>query len=259
MSRSLAIILLLVFLCALAFGVFTGIPALASRQYGPPAPTLGLWDRFNYSTRLLWYDGMLTSPLNPNGTEQTFAVESGESVGSIALRLEDEGLITDAAAFRDYLVYTGLDTSIQARDFILSPAMSMVDIARELQDATPDQLTFVVLPGWRMEEIAASLATSGLDISYETFVAAASSAPRGFDFIPAEASSEGFLYPDTYILPREVTADQLVTEFVRNSALHLTTDMREGFSRQGLTIYEAVTLASIVQREAVVPDEHLYS
>ncbi|MBU0510750.1 MAG: endolytic transglycosylase MltG, partial [Chloroflexi bacterium] len=74
-------------------------------------------------------------------------------------------------------------------------------------------------------------------------------------FLPASASTEGFLYPDTYILPRKMTAEALVREFLRNFSLHLTTDLREGFTRQGLDVYQAVTLASIVQREAVVPDE----
>jgi UPF0755 protein len=130
-----------------------------------------------------------------------------------------------------------------------------VDIARELQDATPEQISFTVLPGWRMEEIAASLATSGLNITSDEFLAAARSAPPSMDFLPASVSTEGFLYPDTYILPRQATADDLVQELLRNFSLHLTTDLREGFDRQGLEVYEGVTLASIVQREAVVAEE----
>jgi UPF0755 protein len=130
-----------------------------------------------------------------------------------------------------------------------------VDIAHKLQDATPEQVTFVILPGWRMEEIALSLSTSGLDITSDGFLAAAHFAPPGLDFLSVSASTEGFLYPDTYILPRDITANGLVNEFLRNFSLHLTVDLREGFSRQGLDVYQAVTLASIVQREAVVPDE----
>ena len=130
-----------------------------------------------------------------------------------------------------------------------------MDIARELQDATPEQITFVILAGWRMEEIAASLATSGLDITSDEFLTAARSAPPGLNFLPASVSTEGFLYPDVYILPRETTVSGLLQEFLRNFSLHLTIDLQEGFSRQGLEIYQAVTLASIVQREAVVADE----
>lgn len=247
--------LIFITLVLMALAAFFLVPGMASRKYGSPSPELGLWDRFDYAIRLLWYDGLLTSPINSTGGEVPFIVEFGEPITSVAQRLEESGLIKDAAAFRDYLVYTGLDTSVQARVFILSPAMSIVDIARKLQDATPEQVTFVILPGWRVEEVAISLSTSGLEISYEDFISASRSASRAFDFLPAGVSSEGFLYPDSYILRRQVTAEQLVEEIVRNFALHLTTEIREGFNRQGLTIYEAVTLASIVQREGVVPEE----
>lgn len=257
MPRRLVILSLLVavLLCALVLGVFLGIPALAHRQYGPPSPALGPLNRFEYSLRLLWYGSMLTLPLDPAGVEQPFTIEPGEGVPSIAIRLEETGLIRSASAFRVYLIYTGLDTSVQAGDYQLSPALSIVDIASELQDATPEQVTFVILPGWRMEEIAASLLTSGLEITPEEFLASAHATPSSLDYLPASASPEGFLYPDTYVLPRETTAGALVSEFLRNFSLHLTPDLREGFARQGLDVYQAVTLASIVQREAVVAEE----
>ncbi|MFZ5819629.1 MAG: endolytic transglycosylase MltG [Chloroflexota bacterium] len=248
-------ILLFLFCCALLIGVFFGVPAIAGRRYGPVSPALGALDRLEFSARLLWYSGLLTQPLDPHGLEQSFAIEPGESVPSVAIRLEEVGLIRSAAAFRDYLIYTGLDTSIQAGDYLLSPAQSVVDIARALQDATPSEVAFVILPGWRMEEIAASLPTSGLDILPDGFLAAAASAPLGLDFLPASVSAEGFLYPDAYIVPRDVTVDALVSGFLRNFGLHLTPDLREGFARQDLDVYQAVTLASIVQREAVHPEE----
>lgn len=255
MSRRSLFVLVLAFLCALLFGASLGVPVLASRRYGPSSPALGALDRLEFSARLLWYSGLLTQPLDLRGLEQSFTIEPGESVPSVAMRLEEVGLIRSAAAFRAYLIYTGLDTSIQAGDYLLSPAQSIVDIARALQDATPSEVTFVILPGWRMDEIAASLPTSGLDITPDAFLAAAASAPHSLDFLPAAVSTEGFLYPDAYIVPRDVTVDALVSGFLRNFDLHLTPDLREGFARQGLDIYQAVTLASIVQREAVQPEE----
>ena len=256
MSRRLiAFFIILIFLCLLTLGVLIGVPALATQQFGPASPALGPLDQLEFSARMLWYGSQLTQPLNSGGAEQSFTIEPGESIPSIAIRLEEVGLIRSEAAFRTYLIYTGLDTSIQAGDYTLSPALSIVDIARELQDATPEQITFVILAGWRMEEIAASLATSGLDITSDEFLTAARSAPPGLNFLPASVSTEGFLYPDVYILPRETTVSGLLQEFLRNFSLHLTIDLQEGFSRQGLEIYQAVTLASIVQREAVVADE----
>ena len=79
-------------------------------------------------------------------------------------------MIRDEESFRAYLIYSGLDTSIQAGEYRLSAAMSAIDIAHELQDATSAEIEFVVLPGWRMEEIAASLPTSGLPFTPEEFL-----------------------------------------------------------------------------------------
>jgi UPF0755 protein len=97
-----------------------------------------------------------------------------------------------------------------------------------------------------------------MDITPDEFLAAARSAPPDLDFLPASVSTEGFLYPDIYILPRRITAEQLVGEFIRNFSLHLSIDLREGFNRRGLDVYQAVTLASIVQREAVIADERAH-
>lgn len=243
-----------IFACLL-FAVFY-IPSRAARMYGPPASWLSLSQRVQYSALLLWYNGLLTQPLDLNGAEQPFTIEIGESVDSVANHLESVSLIRDADAFRTYLIYSGLDTSIQAGTYQLSTAMSALDIAHELQDATPEEVTFVVLPGWRMEEIAESLSTSGLPITYDEFLSAAKTPPQEFDFLAGATSVEGFLYPDSYIFPRgPFSAQEMIAEMIRNFAVHLTPDLRNGFEQQGLTVYQAVTLASMVEREAVQEEE----
>jgi UPF0755 protein len=210
---------------------------------------------WQYSASLLWADGLLTQPLDSKAPDVDFEVKSGESVRSIASRLADAGITRDPWALRDYLIYTGLDTSIQSGAYKLSARMSVIDLSRKMQDATPTQVEFVVLPGWRIEEIAASLPTSGLEISPAEFVAAASAPHSGFAFLAGAATTEGFLYPGSYLFPRTLRAPELVEALLRNFELHLTPDLREGFAGQGLSVYEAVILASIVQREAVNPEE----
>ena len=250
-------ILAFIVLFALACIYFTlgYVPARASLLYGPPARTLSVSDRIEYSTRLLSHGAILTTPLNPNGLEQSFYIEPGESIYSVANRLEESFIITDAQAFYDYVVYTGLDLTIQSGDYTLSPALSIIDITRKLQDATSTDINFVVLSGWRMEEIAASLPTSGLDISPEEFLAAAQTPPQSLNFLPASASMEGFFLPDIYILPRTTTVDQLLDAIARNFSQHISDDMRAGFAAQGLDVYQAATLASLVERESVYDEE----
>src|SRR5512145_750761 len=112
----------LIFACLISALFY--IPSRARRMYGPPAPWLSLPQRVQYSALLLWYDGLLTQPLDVNGVEQSFTVEIGESVDSVANHLQAVGMIRDADSFRTYLIYSGLDTSIQAGEYQLSTAMS---------------------------------------------------------------------------------------------------------------------------------------
>jgi UPF0755 protein len=252
--RRYHIVLIVIAILAVVYLTLGYIPARASMLYGPPARGLSISDRIDYSTRLLSHGNLLTKPFNSNGSEQTFNIGQGEPVMSVAKRLKESSIIADAQAFYDYVVYTGLDLSIQAGNYTLSPALSIIDIARRLQDSTPEDINFVILPGWRMEEIAASLPTSGLDISPEAFLVAAQTPPQVLS-LTSPSTMEGFFFPDSYSLPRSTTVGQLLEAIARNFAFHITDAMRAGFAAQGLDVYQAVTLASIVERESIHNEE----
>jgi len=253
--RKLLLITFILFTLVCLVLIFITSPLQTARIYGPPTARLTLAQRIQYSAHLLWYDGLLTRPVSESGTEQNFTIEIGESVDSVAGHLQGVGLIRDAEAFRAYLIYSGLDTSIQAGSYQLSAAKSAIDIARELQDMISTEVTFVILPGWRMEEIVASLPTSGLPVTADELISAAQTPSNKYDFLTGANSMEGFLFPDTYILSRTNSAENIIAEFVRNFALHLSVDMMNGFEKQDLTVYQAVTLASIIEREAVRDEE----
>jgi len=248
-------IALLIVPLLLVLGAFLLVPLMSVRTYGPPSERLGAFQRFQYSALMLWYDGQVSNPVSSSAGEVPFTIATGEEPASVAARLEQAGIIRNADAFIAYLVYSGLDTGLQAGEFQLSPALAPLQIAQKLQDATPTQVKFVILPGWRMEEVAASLPTSGLAISPEQFLLVARDPHSGFDFMPKGASAEGFLFPGEHILPRAIGPVQLVALLMNNAALALSPEMRAGFARQGLDVYQAVTLASIVQREAVKSEE----
>lgn len=135
--RRYHVILIIIAILAIIILVLGYIPSRASLLYGPPARSLSLADRIEYSTRLLSHGDLLTTPFIPNGIEQPFRIEQGETVFSIATHLQEANLISDAQVFYDYVVYTGLDLTIQSGDYKLSPALSIIDIASELQDQLP--------------------------------------------------------------------------------------------------------------------------
>ena len=231
------------------------VPAMAWQSFGAPEPALNPWQRFSYALDLVWNAGDLTQPCDPAGVDQIFVIQPGESVRSISGRLERAGLIRNAQTFRTYLLWTGLDTVIQTGTYRLSPAQTGRDIAQMLKSTTLTEVTFSILPGWRLEEIAASLPTSGLDITPAAFLAAASAPANAPDFLPAGATAEGFLSPGKYTLPRSTSAERLVFLLLQSFSSRLTPELQSGFTSHGLTVFQSVTLASIVQREAVVADE----
>lgn len=243
--------LLALILLVLAFSV----PAAAEASFGAPSPALSSWQRFSFGLQLAWNAGDLTVPVDVFGVEQLFVIEPGESVFSISERLQSAGLIPNARTFRIYLAWTGMDAYIQTGMYRLSPSLTAQSIAGMLQTTTMTEVTFTVLAGWRMEEIAAALPTSGLDITPEAFLTVAAAPALLPDILPAGASAEGFFYPDTYILPRTTTADQLVSVLLQQFYANLTPELRDAFAANGLTVYQAVTLASIIEREAVIDEE----
>ena len=256
----LTCVLLLVLMCILAAGVFWlvgSIPAMAQEAFGPPSPLLGRVQRIQYSAQLLLARNDLLGPADAGGASQSFTIAAGESVNSVGLRLEQAGLVNNAAAFRLYLIYSGLDTNLQAGDYDLSPAWNTLELAQKLQDSTPLDVTFVILPGWRAEEIAASLQTSGLSIQPDEFLAAVYNPPAEIlnAFGIQAGSLEGFLFPAEYRLLRTTDLNGLLRVFAIEFNAQLTAELRTGFEQHGLDLQQAVILASIVQREAMVAEE----
>ena len=234
------------------------VPAQAEMTFGPASKSITSLERIILSTRLVMGTDQLRLQFDPVGEPKEFVVTLGESTYNITERLQIEGYIPDAGALRDYLIYAGMDTSIQAGSYMLSPRMTPIEIAQNLQDATPEDITFHILPGWRMEEIAELLPTSGLYISPTEFLKRARNPNlmTKMDIqVPANASLEGFLYPDSYRLARQTSLEALIATLLENFQIKVDHEMLEGFQQQGLTQYEGVILASIVEREAIVQDE----
>jgi len=256
----LVLILVLILLClglmAAAIAAYR-LPQWAEIKFGPPSPYLSRTQLVLYSARLMAAQDALLAPENPQGFPRTFIVDLGEPVNSIVGRLEGEDFIPSADAFRTYLIYSGKDTAIQAGRYQLSPASTPLEIAAALQDPVPEDVEFNILPGWRAEEIAAALPTSGINVTPEAFLAVVNDPPA--DLIPpgfpALATLEGFLMPGNYTIQREISARDLLALFVSRFDEQVTSDLREAFASQGLSLDQAVTLASIVQREALVADE----
>lgn len=186
---------------------------------------------------LWWHDAI--SPVNPQDATMTvFVVSPGEGIRSIATRLKSEGLIKDSIGFFLQIKLQNLDSKIQAGDFRLSPSMDVRTITQELTHGSVD-VWVTILEGWRLEEIALKLAQTH-DIPEKEFM---------------RYGQEGYMFPDTYLIPKEITASAAAEIFRDNFDVRVTPELREQIEAQGLTFAEGIVLASIVEREGKTADD----
>jgi len=107
---------------------------------------------------------------NKQSEDFYFEILPGETVGQIAYRLKMNGLIQDSETFNIFLIYKGYDRKVQSGFFLIKPEMNGIEIAEKITNPIPDKVRFIILPGWRVEEIGGILPNSGLDINPEEFL-----------------------------------------------------------------------------------------
>lgn len=179
-----------------------------------------------------WWRDAIAAVDSADTTPQMFVVRRGEGVKSIAARLASEGLIRSPTGFYLLVKVMRVERDLEAGDFRLNPAMDAPTLARELTHGTLD-VWVTTLEGWRVEEVAAKL-TKELDIPESAFV---------------KVAREGYMFPDTYLVPREATVGAVVALFRSTFDQKVDETIRRDAKKTGLSFDEVLTLASIVERE----------
>lgn len=177
-----------------------------------------------------WQNGL--SPVDSNNKATTmFVIPKGSGIRAIANDLKEQGLIKDDVVFFLYVRKNGIDQKIQAGDFRLSPSMPSQQIAKALTMGSVD-LWVTVPEGKRAEEVAAILkeAMPTYDESWEEKL----------------KEREGYLFPDTYLIPRNATIDQIISLMTNT----FETRFAEVTNNTELSKEELVILASMIEREA---------
>jgi UPF0755 protein len=205
----------------------------------------------------------LEEPAGNGFTPAPFTVVAGESADTIAANLAAAGLVNNTELFLNYLRYHGLDAQLEAGEFILDPQQTIPEMAAALTKAVAQEVDLRFVEGWRFEQMADYLVDNpAANIDSEQFLAIAQRR-AAFDLtqysflsdMPVTASLEGYLFPDTYRVPQDADAVYLVDLMLKTFERRMTPEMGQGFQTQGLTMHQAVTLAAIVEREAVVATE----
>ncbi len=200
----------------------------------------------------------INTPFSTDPSLIPFAILDGETALDVAQKLQALGLISEAELFTQLLRYNGLDTRLQSGEYQLRRNMTMRQIGAALYRGRSAQLVINVPSGWRMEQLAQHLSDNEL-LDGALFLRLARegvvvSHPLLADRPPGQ-SYEGYLFPETYPLPDGANPADLIARMLDTMAGQLPPNVLGLAQQRGLTFYQVLTLASIVERETAFAAE----
>lgn len=207
----------------------------------------------------LYYWNQVSWPVSDDTTQELFTVRQGEGVKAIGSALEQAGLIRSTFWFETYIYIDGSEADFLAGTYVLRPDMNIREVVRVLTsgETSPEQ-NITVIEGWTIADIAAYLEERRV-MSSQSFIAAAETSDSRvlipevtYDFLedkPDDQNLEGYLFPDTYRVFSDASPAQIIKKMLDNFGEKFTPEMRQAAAARGRSIYDIVTLASIVEKE----------
>lgn len=185
--------------------------------------------------------------------EAYIEVHDTMTAGEIAAELQKKGIISNTWWFRAVATLTGTANTMKQGEYLVNNRMSLHDLMAKLVSGKSEAERIVIPEGYTVRRIAQVLDQKGL-VKEADFLSAAADTKNLYPYMYGNRvvtfPSEGFLFPDTYFIPRGATADQIVKMMLDNFDKHLTENMRESADQHNMSIYQFVTLASMVEKEA---------
>ncbi|RWZ78173.1 MAG: endolytic transglycosylase MltG [Candidatus Microsaccharimonas sossegonensis] len=205
---------------------------------------------------LLWYQ----SQLSPVGSRQSelvkLTIPTGTPPNSIATLLKEKGVIRSTQAFSLYTRFTNTQNKLQAGDYRLSPAESTPQIVTHLVNGNTDALTITFLPGATLAQNRTVLIKAGYSAQEVDAALAATYTTPLFDAKPLGSDLEGYIYGETYNIASNATVSAILNmTFIQYEKIIKDNNLVAKYKAQGLTLYQGITLASIIQREATSGSE----
>lgn len=212
-----------------------------------------------------WYqpEVLADSPASDQQLRVTVDVQTGATDTSIGRLLFEQGLIRSQIAFQYAVITAGREGTLAAGTYDLFPTMTPSQIVATLQGQPFGEVTSVTLvEGLRLEEVVAAFAASTMTMNMEEFAellqVPTSDLLNQFAFladVPAGRSLEGYILPETQEFEIGADAREVVVRLLEQFDASLTQEIRDGIAAKGLSLDQAVIIASIVEREAVVDEE----
>ncbi len=200
-----------------------------------------------------WYNRNL-QPVSSSLERVYFTVSPGDTRSVIAENLESAKLVRSAKAFENYVRSNEIE-NLQAGTYVLSPSMDVPEIVRKISRGEVAKNLLTILPGKRLDQVKAAFASAGYSQSQidNAFNPALYADMRLLSSLPPSASLEGYLYPDSFQKQSNTPAETIVRQSLEEMQKHVTPELNGGLGAQGLTPYQGIILASIVEKETSNP------
>lgn len=208
---------------------------------------VGIWQFYNQNLK----------PVSSNAQAKTISIKSGSTPRLIAGQLHNEGVIRNAWTFERYVQSKNLSEYLQAGTYSFSPSQSVEDIVAQLTHGKVTTKLVTILPGQRLDQIKQALINDGFSEADVNAALQATAYENNAALVdkPAGNSLEGYLYPDSFQRTSDTSAAAIVQESIAEMQTHLTPSIRAAFSHEGLSTYQGVILASIVEQEVSKPSD----
>jgi UPF0755 protein len=188
------------------------------------------------------------------GAEQFVDVPQGSGPVSIGRRLVEQGVVRDQMLFRFEIARSGTGRRLQAGEYRFDRPMTVSEVVAKLAKGDVYLRSITFPEGLTIRQMAALFESKEFGPAAD-FLRAAKNARLIQSIDPDARDLEGYLFPETYALPRRTTAEQLVTRMIAAFEKALTPELRRHATARGLSVRELVTLASLVEKETGSAEE----
>jgi UPF0755 protein len=204
-----------------------------------------------------WWTIHQLNPSGDPGAAVNFTINEGDTMSSVASRLDADGIISNATLFRWYASTRG-DISLVPGYYALKPGDNAGNIIKAL--STPPAQTFVSVTfpeGMTIAQMGERLSSKLTFMSREDFVAAATDGSIASDLLPKGVTSlEGLLFPDTYQVSGDGSEARVVSTMAgMMQRVARQVDLKSGAKIRGFSQYQILIIASLIEREAKVPED----
>lgn len=203
----------------------------------------------------LWMRSMASRPVEHPSADRIVTIEPGAGTAGVIAKLADAGIVRHPTALRIYLKMTGRGNNLRAGDYKFASPISPLQAIEKIRRGEIFLERVTIPEGYNRFDIAETLATKTGKATKEAFLRLMDDQTPIEKIAPTARNLEGYLFPDTYNYNAKTTPEELIRAMVNRFNEVFTPEWTIRASQLNLTVNQVITLASIIEKEAKVPDE----